>query len=52
MATKKGEKRLVADIPEEVHQKIRISAANRNIPIKDYVLEALMEKLVREEKYK
>lgn len=51
MPTKKGEKRVIADIPEDIHEKMRVNAAKRNIPIKQYVLEALVEKMIREKQY-
>jgi predicted HicB family RNase H-like nuclease len=45
-------KRLVMDIPKELHSKIKSEAAIRNISMKEYVKRALAEKLSRDEKYK
>lgn len=38
-------KRLVADIPEKVHQELKVQAAIRKITMRKYVLRAILEKL-------
>lgn len=41
----KKSKRLVADIPEELHKEIKIQAMLRNITVRKYVMRAIIEKL-------
>lgn len=41
--------RLVVDIPEILHKRVRIAAAVRNITLKNWVMEAALEKLKEEE---
>lgn len=48
---KTNEKRLIADIDIEIHQRIKVAAAWRNITIKDYVLMAIVESLIKDEQY-
>ncbi len=39
---RKTRKRLIINVTDEEHQKIKIAAALRNIPIKKYVLQAIV----------
>lgn len=43
------EKRLVVQIEEELHAKIKIASAKMRLSIKDYVTRALLEKLLQQE---
>lgn len=47
--TRKSPKRLIVDIPEEWHKRIKIRCTIRNEPMKTYVLRAVMEKILFEE---
>ncbi len=51
MDTKKMEqtKRLVADVSELTHRRVKILTVNLGIKLQDWVAEAIAEKLAREE---
>ena len=42
-------KKLTIDIHPEHHQRLKIRAAYRNMTIRKYVLQAIMERVLREE---
>jgi predicted HicB family RNase H-like nuclease len=44
-------KRLVLNIPEQLHQEIKQRALDRNITLRKYVLQALMTRIQNENKY-
>lgn len=44
-------KRLTIDIPEDIHAQIKIRATIKNISIKTWVMQAVLEKIGQEEKY-
>ena len=48
---KKKPKRLVIDIPEDLHTRVKLRATTRNITIRLWVLRALIFALTKEEKY-
>lgn len=43
-------KRLSVNIPLDIHQKIRIITAQRNITITTWIMRAVIEKLIRDAK--
>lgn len=52
MATKKdidGSKRVIAVIPQETHQAVKILCAMRNVTMNQYFIEALAHKLAQDE---
>jgi len=51
MNTLKYPKKLTIDIPEEIHKKIKIRAVQRNIPLRKWVLQALIIRINGEEQY-
>jgi hypothetical protein len=36
-----GEKRIVADVPEEIHRQVRVRCLQRGVLVRDYILELL-----------
>ena len=36
-----GEKRIVADVPEQIHRQVRLRCMERGILVRDYILELL-----------
>ncbi len=48
----KGLKKLQIDIPEDLHSDIKIWATWKNMTIKKYVLQAIMEKMAHDEQYR
>jgi hypothetical protein len=36
-----GEKRIVADVPEQIHRQVRLRCLERGVLVRDYVLELL-----------
>jgi hypothetical protein len=42
-----GEKRIVADVPENIHRQVRIKCLTRGILVRDYVLELLAKDGIR-----
>jgi hypothetical protein len=47
---KRSGKRLIADIPEHVHHKIKALAAWKNITIRKYILQAILIQITQDEK--
>jgi uncharacterized protein (DUF1778 family) len=48
---KKGEKkRLIADIHQSLHERIKTAAAIKNLNIKTYILQAIIRVLIEDEK--
>lgn len=45
-------KRLVVDVPEELHDEIKIRATFRHQTLKKYILEAIAFKIASEDKFK
>lgn len=45
----KTPKKLTIDIPEDYHKRIKILAVERNITLRKWVLQTLMERVLREE---
>jgi hypothetical protein len=37
----RGEKRIVADVPEHIHRQVRVRCLERGVLVRDYVLELL-----------
>lgn len=48
---KPGEKQIVVEIPEEIHRDIKKRALFRNMKMKEWVLLAFTERILKEEKY-
>lgn len=46
---KKSRKRLILNINEELHAEIKVRSGNRYMTITGYVLQALIEKIMRED---
>jgi len=46
---RKSPKRLIIDIPEDIHQLIKKKAVERNITMRRYVLQALQIRIKQEE---
>lgn len=44
-------KRLLAEIPMELHREICEKAAKRNITIKTYIMQAINERLIKDRLY-
>jgi predicted HicB family RNase H-like nuclease len=44
-------KRLVAEIPPEIHKEIKIQAAFGNMTMRKWVIRAIIEKIQRDKKY-
>jgi len=44
-------KRLIAEIPLEIHNEIKKKAIFHNISLRKWVLQAIMEKITKEEQY-
>jgi hypothetical protein len=36
-----GEKRIVADVPEQIHRQVRVRCLQRGVLVRDYILELL-----------
>jgi hypothetical protein len=36
-----GEKRIVADVPEDIHTQVRVKCLQRGVLVRDYILELL-----------
>jgi hypothetical protein len=36
-----GEKRIVADVPEQIHRQVRLRCLERGVLVRDYILELL-----------
>ena len=36
-----GEKRIVADVPENIHRQVRVKCLQRGVLVRDYILELL-----------
>jgi len=49
---KKSTKTLILNIPAELHHEIKAEAAWRNITIRRYVLQALLQKMKRDKEFK
>lgn len=48
---RKTPKRLLINISEELHKNIKMRATFRNVSIKDYVIQAVIERIVKEKQY-
>ncbi len=44
-------KRLIVDIPNELHIEIKMRATKRGISIKKYIIRAIMETIKKEKEY-
>jgi hypothetical protein len=42
-----GEKRLVADVPEHIHKQVRLRCLERDVLVRDYLLELLARDGIR-----
>ncbi len=42
-----GEKRIVADVPEQIHRQVRLRCMERGILVRDYILELLQKDGIR-----
>jgi hypothetical protein len=42
-----GEKRIVADVPEQIHRQVRLRCLERGVLVRDYVLELLAKDGIR-----
>ena len=47
----KETKRLIAEIPLTLHKEVSIQGILRGISIKEYVLQAILEKIARDESF-
>lgn len=45
----KTPKKLTIDIPPDYHRRIKLLAVNRNITLRKWVLQSLVERMLREE---
>jgi predicted HicB family RNase H-like nuclease len=45
-------KRLSLEVDKEFHSRIKIEAALRNISIKDYIIQTIVERISRDDKYR
>lgn len=45
-------KRITAKVPLTLHNEVKIAAIEKNIQLTDYVIEALLEKLMKDNSYK
>ena len=48
---RKSRKRLIINIPDELHSHIKERASHRYMSITGYVLQALVEKILREKQF-
>lgn len=44
-------KRLIAEIPEDLHRDIKMRATLMNITIKQYIIQSIVEKIQKERQY-
>lgn len=44
-------KRLIADIPEDLHNQVKAQAAFKNMSLTRYIMQALFEKLAKDKQY-
>ena len=51
MKIKEKPKRIVLDVPQDLHTQVKIRAATRNIPIRTWVVRAIIAAIKAEEKY-
>lgn len=51
MAKRNDEKTLILNVPIELHQEIKLRATEKNVPIRTYVIRALMEYIKKEKKH-
>lgn len=51
MDKRKGAKKLIVEITEELHKEIKTRALNRNITMKIFTIQALLEKIAHEKVY-
>ena len=42
-----GEKRIVADVPEQIHRQVRLRCLERGVLVRDYILELLAKDGIR-----
>jgi hypothetical protein len=42
-----GEKRIVADVPEQIHRQVRLRCLERGVLVRDYILELLANDGIR-----
>jgi hypothetical protein len=42
-----GEKRIVADVPEQIHRQVRLRCLERGVLVRDYVLDLLARDGIR-----
>ena len=49
MKVRKSPKRIIVDVPEEFHQKVKAHAVFLHLPIRTWVLRALIKKLKEED---
>jgi hypothetical protein len=45
-------KRVTIEVDKEFHAKIKIEATMRNMTIKDYMMQTVLERIARDEKYR
>ena len=45
------EKRLTMRVPEDLHTRVKVAAAFRGVSITVFMMQAIIEKLVREEQF-
>lgn len=48
---KRQMKRLIADIPPEIHQEIKIQAINKNMSMRQYIVQALVASIRKDRGY-
>lgn len=51
MEIKEKPKRIVLEVPEDLHTQVKVRAAKRNIPIRTWVIRAIVAAIKEEEKY-
>jgi len=51
MLKKTDMKRLVMEIPEGIHKEIKVQAVWKNITMRKYILQAVMEKIAHDKQY-
>ena len=42
-----GERRIVADVPEQIHRQVRLRCLERGVLVRDYILELLAKDGIR-----
>ena len=52
MEKRASPKRIIMNVPDELHKRIKLNATYKNISITAWILEAIVVKMQEEDKYK